>query len=524
MISFLNNKTFQIVFLLYSSALIFLGRQLDTGLKNYDDAYYAQKARELLESGNFWLITHRGIPDFANPPLPFWLTAVSYKIFGVSSYAAVFFSAILAIATVYLTYSLAHWLYRDRWIAFASAFVLLFPGIFDSAARRGMLDVTLAFFVTAAMFCLFRALEDRRFYLLFGLMTAAAVLTKSILGFFPLICGTLFLIWSGKKDRLLCPYFLAGAAIAIVIGSTWYIANIVSHGNDFIDFHFGALLLQRGFSEIQDPFYFLGYAKDLLKNYWPWVPVLVVGLVGFGKTAFREKDLNSKFILLWIAVIFAVMSTSKTQTLRYLFMIFPAMSILVAKTVADWLREDRREKCLPYIVGVLMVTVVVINITPIKIKHDLAPNNPEARRLAPVVFLNTPPENPAANGGPGNEQRKRMFPCHTKMIRFAHPLHCVFDVGNYRLPYWNPRNILMFYSNRILSDPAREPEELERFIDRHPQTTWLTAAREFKYLQEEYPGKFYLIQANEKFAYFTSAENRDNIRYDFSGIKLPLIR
>jgi len=46
----LSNKTFQIIFLVYSSLLMFLGRQLDRGISNFDDSYYAQKAKEIFSS------------------------------------------------------------------------------------------------------------------------------------------------------------------------------------------------------------------------------------------------------------------------------------------------------------------------------------------------------------------------------------------------------------------------------------------------------------------------------------------
>ena len=75
-------------------------------------------------------------------------------------------------------------MYKDNWVSFLAAFVLIFPGIFVDSARRGMLDITLAFFVTAAMYCLIKGLENRRFYLLYGLMAGLAVLTKSVFGFF----------------------------------------------------------------------------------------------------------------------------------------------------------------------------------------------------------------------------------------------------------------------------------------------------------------------------------------------------
>ena len=57
-----------------------LGRQLDTGITNFDDAFYAQKAKEIYESGNLWIITHGGTPSFENPPSLFgsWLWHTAY--------------------------------------------------------------------------------------------------------------------------------------------------------------------------------------------------------------------------------------------------------------------------------------------------------------------------------------------------------------------------------------------------------------------------------------------------------------
>jgi len=94
-VSVLNHRTFQIVFLLYSTLLIFLGRQTDVGLLNFDDSFYAQKTKELLAGGSFWLNTFNGQPDFDKPPLPLWLTALAFKAFGVSGYSAVLVTGLL---------------------------------------------------------------------------------------------------------------------------------------------------------------------------------------------------------------------------------------------------------------------------------------------------------------------------------------------------------------------------------------------------------------------------------------------
>ena len=58
----LADRKFQVLFLLFSTALIFLGRQLDVGIPNFDDAYYAQKAKELFQTGNIWSVTVNGKP------------------------------------------------------------------------------------------------------------------------------------------------------------------------------------------------------------------------------------------------------------------------------------------------------------------------------------------------------------------------------------------------------------------------------------------------------------------------------
>ena len=49
-------------------------------------------------------------------------------------------------------------------------------------------------------------------------------------------------------------------------------------------------------------------------------------------------------------------------------------------------------------------------------------------------------------------------------------------------------------------------------------------ANEFKKLNSQAPGNFYLIQANSKYALFTSSKNRDFVLYDFSGMDIPNVK
>jgi len=469
-----------------------MGRQLDTGITNFDDAYYAQKAKEILDSGSFWLITQAGEPAMDNPPLPFWLTALAFSLFGVSSYSAIFFSALFATGIVLMTYRLSLLLYKDYWIAFASAFVLLFPGIFIDSSRRAMVDIPLAFFVILAFYSVFKARLLKPWYLVFGFSTAGAILTKSVLGLFPLAITGAYLIFSRQWREIINPWFLSGCLIALIFGFSWHFVNWQYYGQEFIDVHFGALIFNRGFGEIEDSFYFLGYAEDFLRNYWPWLPIALVGLTQFGKRGFVGKDDTSLLLFLWPVLAFLIMSTSKNHTIRYLLMIFPALAIIIAKTVSAWLGPDKKNQALAIMVGVIAITILFVNATPFRAKVTLAQSSKEVREIAAIVNLNTP----------ANQK-----------------------IGNYRLTEWNPKHAMLFYSNRVLDRSiTRDSEELIQQLAANPAKTWLTSIGEFRKLADQYPNKVYLIQANSKYAFFTSIKNQENISYDFSDMRLPIVK
>ena len=492
--SILSSKTFQVVFLIYSSVLIFLGRQLDRGITNFDGAYYAIKAREIFSSDSLWVVTWNGTAHFFdNPPLHFWLTGLIYKVFGVSGYGAVFCSAIFGVLIVFLTYSLCNYLYKDNWTSFLAAFVLLFPGLFLDSSRRAMLDITLAFFVTASMYCLIKGLESRKFFWLYGLMTGCAVLTKSVLGFFPVVIGVVFLCWYRGFKKIFDPEFMTGVVLALLVGCSWYLVNWYIFGDLFIQRHFKTThmkLIPQDFLS-NNPLYIFGYLKDMLRNYWPWLPVTAAGIFLFAKKSFKEKDCRSILLFLWVSIPFVVMSTSRNQTLRYLFMIFPAFAIITAHTLASWLNDAQKEKALPWMIGIIMTVVLVVNVTPIQIKVSLDQNNTEARNLAPFVHINTK----------SGEK-----------------------ISNYGFTPWNPTQVLAFYSGRFLEHPVKDAETLIQKLEENPEGTWLSPVSKFKELKKKFPEKFYLIYGNQKFAYFTSKRNRENVTYNFFNTKVPIVR
>jgi hypothetical protein len=187
------------------------------------------------------------------------------------------------------------------------------------------------------------------------------------------------------------------------------------------------------------------------------------------------------------------MSSSTAKTTHYLISIFPAMALVVSKTLGDWLTENRREKLSKVLVGAVMFTAFLLGSTAIELKNasSMRQKSEWTRDLAGVINLNTSPED---------------------------------VVGNFRLGAYQPQFGLYFFGDRYLEEPIIKEEELMAQIENLPQKTWLAGISEFKRLEKKYPGKLYLIQGNKKFAYFTSMQNRNNIQYDFSREGLTAFR
>lgn len=130
--------------------LIRLGAMVIVPLMDTTEARYGEISRKMAELNNWvtpWF--DYGVPFWGKPPLSFWLTAMSFDVFGVSEFSARLPHAILSLAIV----GLVVWMARRRdpesvWPAVA--FVSAAP-IFFIIAGAVTTDAALAFGTTLAM-------------------------------------------------------------------------------------------------------------------------------------------------------------------------------------------------------------------------------------------------------------------------------------------------------------------------------------------------------------------------------------
>jgi len=93
-------------------------------LGSNDSNYYSVIAKHIVMSNDWLNLTFADKDWLDKPHLPFWLTAVSYKVFGVSAFAYILPGFLFNLLGAYYTFLLAKYLYNKEVGLLASLFYL----------------------------------------------------------------------------------------------------------------------------------------------------------------------------------------------------------------------------------------------------------------------------------------------------------------------------------------------------------------------------------------------------------------
>ena len=203
------------------------------------EARYAEIPRLIIETGN-WIMPpfNYDVPFWGKPPLTFWLTAISFELFGYSNFAARLPVFLLAAVILWLTYAFAKTLQSTEKAAF-SLLILITTALFFIASGAVMTDIALCLCVSLSMISFWQALHHeetqtaKKWSYLFFVGLGFGLLVKGpivgVLVLLPLIAWTIL-----EKQYLAAwqkiPWF-KGSALMLLIAVPWYIiAEIDSPG------------------------------------------------------------------------------------------------------------------------------------------------------------------------------------------------------------------------------------------------------------------------------------------------------
>jgi 4-amino-4-deoxy-L-arabinose transferase-like glycosyltransferase len=300
-----------------------------------DEGRNAEVAREMKESGAWLSPSYNGIAYLDKPAFYFKAVALSLAAFGDNETAARLPSAVFGLALLAMTFLFCHRVHGTRCAVMAVIIIATMP-LYVIFSRTIIFDMTLAFFVSAAIFAGYRAEEcegksRRNWYVLGALAAGFATLVKGPVGF--LIPGlVLFVFHRVEGRRGIWKRFFAPLNLLVFFGVTlpWFIGLSLQHP-DFP--HYG--LIEESFHRFTtttfhrtQPFYF--YALIVAGLFLPWSFILPEA----GVTAWKNKKLMTsadRLCVVWSVVVVIFFSLSKSKLPGYILTATVASGILVAR-------------------------------------------------------------------------------------------------------------------------------------------------------------------------------------------------
>ena len=307
-----------------------------------DEGRNAEVAREMLTSGD-WITPHYDtLTCLDKPAAYFWLVAASFRVFGVSEWAARFPSALMALATSLLVWFLARRM-SDTKTALRAGLIWVTSPLVIIFARNVIFDMPLTFLVTLAMASYWLAeAEDFKYpwrdAVFFSAMGIAAI-TKGPVGFLlPLLSVSAYLALGGRLRELRKLRWGLGVLVFLAAALPWFV--VVSVRNpDFPKYAFWQeSLLRFATSQARRPGGPLYYVPVFLAGFLPWSFFLLFAgwnrLRGWRELG-RETHKPHLFLLAWASVIFVFFSISRSKLPGYFLPATIPLSILMAQVWAE---------------------------------------------------------------------------------------------------------------------------------------------------------------------------------------------
>ena len=162
---------------------------MDTDIMEYDAALYAEIAREMATTNNYWELYYRGEDWLDKPHLTFWLIALSFEIFGVNNFAYKLPSIVMFLVGLRYVWLLAIYEYKGEHgeqIAALAVLILALSQHIISSNNDVRTDALLLGFIVMAAYHCRRLIDSKQLsYMLVHILggaiaLAAALMTKGI--------------------------------------------------------------------------------------------------------------------------------------------------------------------------------------------------------------------------------------------------------------------------------------------------------------------------------------------------------
>jgi len=317
-----------------------------------DESRYAEVSREMLESGDFVVPTRFGKPYLDKPPLLYWLTAGSFRLFGVSEWSARLVPALAALLTVAVTYALGARLigYSAAWLgglSMLSCFGFLIAGRFVFIDTLLMLLTTVS--LLAGYLASREAALDWRWWLASAAACSLGILAKGPVALVLCLPPLVACRWLIGRPAIGPKHWALFATIVGVLTLPWFVLVNARQSGYLAEFfwthHFNRFV--SGLSHTEPWWY---YVPVLLVAMFPCsmlFPAVAAFLFDRGNSSRAWRTWDVGFLLFSAGWTLLLFSSSSCKLPPYLLPAVPALCLVIGRGLESILsgKVDNRFLC-----------------------------------------------------------------------------------------------------------------------------------------------------------------------------------
>jgi 4-amino-4-deoxy-L-arabinose transferase-like glycosyltransferase len=340
-------------------------------LMDIDAAQYASISREMLERNSFLQIYDLGKDYLDKPPMLFWLSALSMKIFGIYDWAYRIPSFIFLMLALYATFKFAKLKYNQT-VAQLAVLILASCQAFFLITHDVRTDTMLMGWVALSIWLIAKwsSSNDVKDFVWAMVAIAGGMMTKGPIALVvPVLAFAPQWFFEKKWANFFKPIYLLGILIIgiLLVPMSWglyqqfdlqpgkLINNIpIQSGLRFYYWtqSFGRYTGENYYHEMSYPTFLL---ENMLWSFLPWIFIFIWAFIAKFFKMFKEGLFNvqaERISFFGFLFTYLVLSRSQAQLPHYIFVVFPLAAVLTAAHFATLLEQaDRLHKWIKWFFG-----------------------------------------------------------------------------------------------------------------------------------------------------------------------------
>lgn len=345
-----------------------------------DGTLYASIAKTMAQKNDFVNLYAYGQDWLDKPHFPFWVTALSFKLFGISTWAYKLPGIMFMMMGAFYTYLFGKALYNKQ-IGLWAALILLTAQHIVLSNNDVRAEPYLTGLIIAAVYHFYQSHTKSSFLqLVWGcLFAACAIMTKGVFAIIPIggaIAGHLIITRQWKQlstarwwlavvltlifilPELYCLYQQFDLHPDKLIFGHHYVSGVRFF---FWDSQFGRFFNTGPIKGHGDPSFFI---HTTLWAFLPWSLLLFVAIYRFIKTGIRNVQSAEWYCVSGSLLTFLLFSASKFQLPHYLNIVFPFFAIITAQYLYK-VREIKSIKAIrlvqTIVTGLMALAIIALN-------------------------------------------------------------------------------------------------------------------------------------------------------------------